>query len=93
MWFFKKKSKIKLSELTNSIQSLAKEFGDKHWEVHIIYSPSWYANELDSGNGLYFQGYIADHGIHTALSIKGLVDKFKNPPSKESQIKEVEIDA
>ena len=91
MLFLKRKSKIKLSDLTNAIKNLAEELGNKHWEVHIIYSTNWFTNELDSGKGVYFQAYIADHGIHTALSIKELVDKFKNPPSKESQVKEIEI--
>ena len=63
----------------------------KHWEAKIVQSPNWYSNELGSGTGLYFEAYIADYGIHTGISVKDVLDKFKNPPSKKSQIKEIEI--
>lgn len=94
MWNpFKSKSKIKLSEYVQAVQAEAKRLGDKHWTARIEYNLSGFHLELGSTEGLVFEVYIADHGIHTGLTIKEVINKFQAKAQKTSPITEILLDA
>lgn len=94
MWNpFKSKSKIKLSEYVQAVQAEAKRLGDKHWTARIEYSPSGYHTELGMVEGLVLEVYIADHGIHTGLTINEVINKFRTKAQKTSPITEILLDA
>jgi uncharacterized protein involved in high-affinity Fe2+ transport len=94
MWNpFKSKSKIKLSEYVQAVKAEAKRLGDKHWAARLSVSPSNYTDELGWSEGVVFEVYIADNGIHYGRTIKEVIEKFRTKPKTISPITEIALDA